>query len=175
MTTTLDWYGCATFRMRTAGMTVFLDAYIDRVPAAEPVGLAVEDVDRADWIVVGHSHFDHVYGAERIAQRTGATILGSYETIRIMRAHGVPEAQLLPVAGGDIGVAGRPWVVAGGNRAAQRRGGWAVAQTVRGHRRRVRQQADDEGAQRATRRQRSCSSRRPQAPRCLRPGGAGSN
>ena len=30
MTTTLDWYGCATFRLRTGGLTIFLDAYIDR-------------------------------------------------------------------------------------------------------------------------------------------------
>jgi len=30
VTATLDWYGCATFRLRTAGLTIFLDAYIDR-------------------------------------------------------------------------------------------------------------------------------------------------
>ena len=30
MTTTLDWYGCATFRLSTAGLSIFLDAYIDR-------------------------------------------------------------------------------------------------------------------------------------------------
>ena len=38
MTTTLDWYGCATFRLRTAGMTIFLDAYIDRAPDAPGTG-----------------------------------------------------------------------------------------------------------------------------------------
>ena len=37
--TTLDWYGCATFRLRTAGLTVFLDAYIDRVAGGETVDL----------------------------------------------------------------------------------------------------------------------------------------
>ena len=47
-------------------------------------------VERADWIVVGHSHFDHLYGAERIARRTGARILGSHETVRVMEAQGVP-------------------------------------------------------------------------------------
>ena len=35
MATSLDWYGCATFALRTAGLTVFLDAYIDRAPDAE--------------------------------------------------------------------------------------------------------------------------------------------
>lgn len=54
MTTTLDWYGCATFRLRTAGVTVFLDAYIDRAPNADGPGLMVDDVDQCDWIVIGH-------------------------------------------------------------------------------------------------------------------------
>ena len=71
MTTTLDWYGCATFRLRTAGLTIFLDAYIDRAPIAKGSGLCADDIDAADWIVVGHSHFDHLYGAERIAANTG--------------------------------------------------------------------------------------------------------
>ena len=34
MTSTLDWYGCPTFRLRTAGLTVFLDAYIEPVRRA---------------------------------------------------------------------------------------------------------------------------------------------
>jgi L-ascorbate metabolism protein UlaG (beta-lactamase superfamily) len=79
----------------------FLDAYIDRVPAAPGTGLRADDIERADWIVVGHSHFDHLWGAERIAKRTGATIIGSHETVRIMEQVGVPLAQLLPVAGGE--------------------------------------------------------------------------
>ena len=101
MTATLDWLGCATFRLTLGNLVVFLDAYIDRVPSAAPIGLSVSEIDRADWIVVGHSHFDHLYGAERIARATGATVIGSYETVRIMEAQGVPPKQLMPVAGGE--------------------------------------------------------------------------
>jgi len=101
MPTTLDWLGCATFRLTTGNLVIFLDAYIDRVPSAAPTGMTTDAVTQADWIVVGHSHFDHVYGAERIAKATGATIIGSYETVRIMDAQGVPPAQLMPVAGGE--------------------------------------------------------------------------
>src|SRR3954451_13674206 len=104
MATTLDWYGCATFRLSyDGGPVVFLDAYLDRVEGAagpQPPQRP-EDVSAADWIVIGHSHFDHLWGAERIARQTGATIIGSYETIRVMAAQGVPEAQLMPVAGGE--------------------------------------------------------------------------
>jgi L-ascorbate metabolism protein UlaG (beta-lactamase superfamily) len=98
---TLDWLGCATFRLTHGDLVVFLDAYLDRVPAAPPVGLTAAEVDRADWILVGHSHFDHLWGAETIARTTGATVVGSYETVRVMIEHGVPAAQLLPVAGGE--------------------------------------------------------------------------
>jgi L-ascorbate metabolism protein UlaG (beta-lactamase superfamily) len=100
-TARLDWYGCATFRLTLGEQVIFLDAYIDRVPAAPGTGLRADDIERADWIVVGHSHFDHLWGAERIAKRTGATIIGSHETVRIMEQVGVPLAQLLPVAGGE--------------------------------------------------------------------------
>ncbi|HUE39472.1 MAG TPA: MBL fold metallo-hydrolase [Candidatus Binatia bacterium] len=101
MTVTLDWLGCATFRLAIGELVVFLDAYVDRVPSAQPTGLTIGEIDRADWIVIGHSHFDHLYGAERIARATGATVIGSYETVRILQAQGIPQAQMLPVAGGE--------------------------------------------------------------------------
>jgi L-ascorbate metabolism protein UlaG (beta-lactamase superfamily) len=100
-TARLDWYGCATFRLTLGEQVIFLDAYIDRIPAAPGTGLRADDIERADWIVVGHSHFDHLWGAERIAKRSGATIIGSHETVRIMEQLGVPLAQLMPVAGGE--------------------------------------------------------------------------
>lgn len=101
MSTTLDWYGCATFRLRTAGLTIFLDAYIDRAPIAAGPGLHASDVDECDWILVGHSHFDHLWGAETIMANTGATLVGSYETIRVMEEAGVPADRMLCVSGGE--------------------------------------------------------------------------
>jgi L-ascorbate metabolism protein UlaG (beta-lactamase superfamily) len=42
MTTTLDWLGCATFRL-TIGRTVIpLDAYVERGPSAEPTAPRAE-------------------------------------------------------------------------------------------------------------------------------------
>jgi L-ascorbate metabolism protein UlaG (beta-lactamase superfamily) len=101
VTTTLDWYGCATFRLRAAGITIFLDAYIDRAPIAAGTGLTANDVDACDWIVLGHSHFDHVWGAERIVANTEARVIASYETVRILEAAGVSIDRMLCVAGGE--------------------------------------------------------------------------
>jgi L-ascorbate metabolism protein UlaG (beta-lactamase superfamily) len=101
MTTTLDWYGCATFRLKTDGLSVFLDAYIDRAEGAAGPGVRAEDITEADWIVVGHSHFDHLYGAERIMANTEATLIGSYESIRVLEQAGVPLDRMICVAGGE--------------------------------------------------------------------------
>jgi L-ascorbate metabolism protein UlaG (beta-lactamase superfamily) len=101
MTVTLDWLGCATFRLTIDGLVVFLDAYIDRVPSAPPVGLTAAEVDRADWVLVGHSHFDHIAGADVVAHNTGAHVIGSNESARVLLEAGVPEAQLHRAQGGE--------------------------------------------------------------------------
>ncbi len=101
MAITLDWLGVATFRLVIDDLVIFLDAYMDRVPGAPDVGLTTATVDKADYILVGHSHFDHLWGAERIARNTGATVIGSHETVRLMRDEEVPEAQVIAVGGGE--------------------------------------------------------------------------
>jgi L-ascorbate metabolism protein UlaG (beta-lactamase superfamily) len=98
----LAWFGVSTFRLRIGGTVVFLDAYLDRVSAAPPNGLGTADVDEAQAILIGHSHFDHLYGAQAISDRTGALIVGSHETVRLMAAAGVPSERRLPVAPGDL-------------------------------------------------------------------------
>ncbi len=101
MTVSLDWLGVSTYRLVVDDLVIFLDAYIDRSPLATPVGIRVADVQRADYVLVGHSHFDHLWGAERIALQTGATIIGSHESVRLMEIEGVPNHQLVAVAGGE--------------------------------------------------------------------------
>ena len=101
MAVTLDWLGVSTFRLIVDDMVIFLDAYINRVPSAPSVGLKVEDITKADYVLVGHSHFDHLWGAETIAQNTGAHIIGSHETVRLMELEEVSPSQLLAVSGGE--------------------------------------------------------------------------
>jgi L-ascorbate metabolism protein UlaG (beta-lactamase superfamily) len=101
MAVTLDWLGCATFRLTVDDYVIFLDGYMDRVPAAAAVGLCAAEVDRADAVLVGHAHFDHIAGAEVIAANTGATVIGSTESTRLIAGVGVSEGQLRPSQGGE--------------------------------------------------------------------------
>jgi L-ascorbate metabolism protein UlaG (beta-lactamase superfamily) len=99
----LEWFGCTTFRLRWRGRTLFFDAYLDgdRPDGVPPTGLSADDVDEADFVFVSHAHFDHVLGADTIARKTGATVVGSYEVARIVGTAGVPQTQILPVSGGE--------------------------------------------------------------------------
>ena len=73
---TLEWFGTTTFRLRVDGLTIWLDTFLDRIPAAPQVGLSVTEVDEADYVFISHCHFDHILGANIVARNTGANIVG---------------------------------------------------------------------------------------------------
>jgi L-ascorbate metabolism protein UlaG (beta-lactamase superfamily) len=101
VTATLQWFGCTTFRLKTHGLTLFFDTYLDRPPGLPSVGLSAAEVTDADYVFVSHAHFDHMLGADVIAPATGALVVWSYETARILRANNVADEQILPVSGGE--------------------------------------------------------------------------
>ena len=101
MTLSLEWYGCATFRVRTGAATLFFDTYLDKAPGVPPVGLSASEVDEADHLFISHAHFDHVLGADTIALATGATVVGNHETAHLVEANGVPADQVIAVSGGE--------------------------------------------------------------------------
>jgi L-ascorbate metabolism protein UlaG (beta-lactamase superfamily) len=100
-TAAVEWFGTTTFRVRVAGLDLFFDGYLDRLPGLDPVGLSVAEVGRADFVFVSHAHFDHLCGVAPIARSTGATVVASPESARVLRADGVPGDQLLMVTGGE--------------------------------------------------------------------------
>jgi len=63
--------------------------------------LTIDEVDHVDYIFISHAHFDHLPGCDRLAKRTGAIVIANGEAINVLRTAGVPEEQLLPVAGGE--------------------------------------------------------------------------
>ncbi len=99
--TSLEWFGTSTFRLTAGEIVLFFDGYLDRVPGLPPVGLTTSQVEAADFVFVSHAHFDHLAGVDAIARRTGATVVGNPESIRVMRAVGIPDEQLLTVSGGE--------------------------------------------------------------------------
>jgi L-ascorbate metabolism protein UlaG (beta-lactamase superfamily) len=58
-------------------------------------------IDRADFVLLSHSHFNHCMDMPHVARKTGATVIGTESSAHIARAGGVPEAQILTVRGGE--------------------------------------------------------------------------
>ncbi|KAF4416415.1 beta-lactamase domain [Fusarium acutatum] len=85
--------GWTTFRIKVNGLVIFLDTWLE-CPDGMPKVLAVDDVTEADYIFISHAHFD------QIAIKTGAHVIANGEAINALRSAGVPEGQLIPVAGG---------------------------------------------------------------------------
>ena len=92
--------GATTFRLRTNGLTIFLDTWLER-PDILPSFLTIEEAGHVDYIFISHAHFDHLPGCDRLAKRTGAIVVANGEAINVLRNAGVAEEQLLPVAGGE--------------------------------------------------------------------------
>jgi L-ascorbate metabolism protein UlaG (beta-lactamase superfamily) len=82
----LTWHGHAACSLETDdGTRLVIDPFFDANPAC---GVSVEDVD-ADFILISHGHSDHISDAIPLAERTGATIIATFEVASYMEAQGL--------------------------------------------------------------------------------------
>ncbi len=118
----LKYFGTAGWEISDGNITVLIDPYITRMKLGTGPGVSAEDtrktvlrsdifvsdtllidslISKADFILVHHSHFDHLADVPYIAKKTGAKVIGTETTRNILRGYGIPEAQLYPVKGGE--------------------------------------------------------------------------
>ncbi|HEY3822560.1 MAG TPA: MBL fold metallo-hydrolase [Polyangiaceae bacterium] len=96
-TVRVQWLGTAGFVVEHDGHTLLIDPYVTRASLARCVVAPLHPdrdvirrcLPRADAIVVGHSHFDHVLDVPRIARTTGARVFGSRSAAALCLAQGV--------------------------------------------------------------------------------------
>jgi L-ascorbate metabolism protein UlaG (beta-lactamase superfamily) len=124
---TLQWLGTAGWKISDGDTVILIDPYVSRILGPQPPGrppykqmpgdarplygwddVPVPDrtaidsrVPKANYILVTHTHYDHVLDAPHIALKTHATVIGTESTANVMRAYGVPEEQLITVRGGE--------------------------------------------------------------------------
>ena len=123
----LRWLGTAGWEISDGTTVILIDPYVSRIFGPQPPGrtpfarapgdtrplygwddVAVPDraaidahVLRADFVLVTHTHYDHVLDVPQIALRTHATVIGTDSTENVLRAYKVPEEQLITVRGGE--------------------------------------------------------------------------
>jgi L-ascorbate metabolism protein UlaG (beta-lactamase superfamily) len=114
------YYGAAGWRISDGNVVVLIDPWLSRLKygggghpdddrpdfartdlAWADTALIDEHISEADYILVHHGHFDHLGDVPYIARKTGAKVIGTETVIMILRAYGIPDDQLYPVAGGE--------------------------------------------------------------------------
>lgn len=118
----LTYYGAAGWEITDGNVTVLVDPFLsrqktmqgpsphpdDKRPAYDRNKPTVidkkvidEHITKADFILVHHSHNDHLSDVPYIAKKTGAKVIGTETTVTILKAYGVPADQLYAVRGGE--------------------------------------------------------------------------
>ena len=118
----LKYLGTAGWQISDDNTTILIDPYISRVKLGNGPSVNKLDkrktvlrsdyfvsdsilidslIDKVDFILVHHSHFDHLSDVPYIAKKTGAKVIGTETTINILRAYGIENDQLYPVRGGE--------------------------------------------------------------------------
>jgi L-ascorbate metabolism protein UlaG (beta-lactamase superfamily) len=98
-TLAVRWTGYSNFELAYNGHVLLLDAYFDRGSEYPPLGFRAADVRKADVMLIGHGHYDHMSDAASVAMRTGATIVGAPITVARLQTQSVPAIQLRTVTG----------------------------------------------------------------------------
>ncbi|MEU4781804.1 MBL fold metallo-hydrolase [Micromonospora sp. NPDC023633] len=109
------WWGTSAWRVDIGDRTVLVDPFLSRIDtglfrgafnqaAKLEVRTDVVDslVDRAETVLVTHTHWDHYMDVPHIAGRTGARVVGTLTAYHLGLAYGLPSGQLSPVRGGEV-------------------------------------------------------------------------
>jgi len=103
----LRYLGTAGFVVEGGDRTLVIDPFLTRPdlpttlfkPMVPDSGRLRRYIPRADDVLVGHAHYDHVLDAPELCRQTGARFIGSRSACNVARAAGLPEAQLVETAG----------------------------------------------------------------------------
>ncbi len=96
----LQWVGTAGFRIAFEGTELWIDPFFTRPGMRRVLGrgavlpdetLLSRYVQRADAVLVGHTHFDHAMDVPWISARTGCRVYGSASLSTLMGLHGLAE------------------------------------------------------------------------------------
>ncbi|MBW2147590.1 MAG: metal-dependent hydrolase [Deltaproteobacteria bacterium] len=81
--TIIQWLGHSFFRITSpGGRVILIDPWAEGNPSA---AVGVEEIDRADLVLVTHDHFDHLGQAADLIKKTGALAVANVETAQRMQ------------------------------------------------------------------------------------------
>lgn len=98
-TLAIRWTGFSNFELAYKGQIILLDAYFDRGSIFPPLGFRAADVKRANVVLIGHGHSDHMSDAASVGIRTGAVVVGAPVTTEKLLTQSIDPKQVRAVTG----------------------------------------------------------------------------
>jgi L-ascorbate metabolism protein UlaG (beta-lactamase superfamily) len=98
-TLVVRWIGYSNFELVYGGHILLLDAYYDRGNIYPSLGFKAADIKRADAILIGHGHFDHMSDAASVGARVGAIVVGAPVTVEKLAGQPIDPQQVKTVTG----------------------------------------------------------------------------
>jgi len=108
------WFGTDGWEISFGNRTILFDPWFSRFDSGFLTGkfnasavlpldeaLINQHIKKADQILIGHGHWDHMADVPYIAKKTNAMVIGSETHANVMRAAGVPEGKIVQVKGGE--------------------------------------------------------------------------
>jgi len=118
----MKYFGTAGWEIQDGNITVLIDPYLSRIKLGDSPSISPDDnrrgfkrediyesdtelidtlIGHADFILVHHSHFDHIADVPYIAKKTGAKVIATETGCNMLRGYGIPDEQLYAVQGGE--------------------------------------------------------------------------
>ncbi len=108
MSLVFRWLGVAGIELKAGEQVLVIDPFFTRPgargffkPVVPNARLAIEKVPAAQYVLVTHSHWDHLMDVPAILRHSGAAAYGSANTCQLLRLEGVPEPQVNAIQPGD--------------------------------------------------------------------------
>lgn len=97
------WYGLNALEFRHRNGSFMIDPYVSRSPEKITIPEEVEKylVSRPDFVLMTHSHWDHLPDMPLLIRRTGTVLYASRTACNIMRSLGVAEKNLHELSYGE--------------------------------------------------------------------------
>ncbi|HYW10200.1 MAG TPA: metal-dependent hydrolase [Longimicrobium sp.] len=93
----LTFHGHSCFTLETSdGTRIMFDPWLDENPASE---LRVKDVEKLDYILVSHGHSDHFADCVKLAKKTGATVVSTFELVSFCQQEGAKNGHGMNIGG----------------------------------------------------------------------------
>jgi L-ascorbate metabolism protein UlaG (beta-lactamase superfamily) len=101
-TLVIRWMGYTNYELIYGDKIILLDQYYARAGTQyKDLGFTPDQVTRADLMIVGHAHYDHMSDTAQVGAQTRAPILGAPITIGKLMTQPVNPKQLVTVTGTD--------------------------------------------------------------------------